>query len=77
MDLVFLGMKRDSNEGGKSLKIEKRRMKLAASGLHAKSGMSIQCSPVSRIREIISLRTGQFCSFRSIEWRRQMIPLQL
>lgn len=32
MDLIFLGMKRDSNEGKESLKIEKCRMKLAASG---------------------------------------------
>lgn len=36
MDLVFLEMKRDSNEGEESLKIEKHRMKLAASGATCK-----------------------------------------
>lgn len=36
MDLIFLGMKRDSNEGEEPLKIEKCRMKLAASGATCK-----------------------------------------
>lgn len=69
---VFLGIKRDSDKREEFLKMA--NMWNETSCLRDNIRVRVcQCSAaldqMSRIREILSLRTGQFCTFRNMEWR--------